>query len=156
MAESSGPVWSPPTAGCPGPCPGGFWRSPRRGFHNDTGLHYQHSKEMLLQRVYLSILEEKLILLTETAFCSDFMLSLVCTLHQTIIAAAVNFVQNSVSHVFEMHHQSKSESKPCILTRSTEQPIWTCKQRARHKAVATRWSLCIIFKFKFRYGTWRS
>jgi len=35
-------------------------------------------------------------------------LSLVCTLPQTITAAAVNFAQNSVSHVFEMHHQSKS------------------------------------------------
>lgn len=63
---------------------------------------------MLLQKVYLSILEKKLILLTEEAFCSDFVLSLVCTLPQTITAAAVNFAQNSVSHVFEMHHQSKS------------------------------------------------
>lgn len=63
---------------------------------------------MLLQKVYLSILEKKLILLSEEAFCSDFALSLVCTLPQTITAAAVNFAQNSVSHVFEMHPQSKS------------------------------------------------
>lgn len=97
-----------PTASCPGPCPGGFWRSTRRGLHNNSGLSHLHSKEMLLQKVYLSILEKKLILLTEEAFCSDFVLSLVCTLPQTITAAAVNFAQNSVSHVFEMHHQSKS------------------------------------------------
>ena len=139
-----------PTASCPGPCPGGFWRSTRRGLHNNSGLSHLHRKEMLLQKVYLSILEKKLILLTEEAFCSDFVLSLHFTPdnHSCCCEFCTEF---SFSCFWDA---SSIKIRPCIVTRSTEQPIWTCKHRTRHKAVATRWSLCIIFTLKFRYGAW--